>query len=114
MDVPDRILQPLRRRFVRELLEEGQVVVDGARDDVEIEPLRRARLLEHEQRQALRRPVGQPFLDRRPLPFDLEIFCALLVEEELVVEALRRLAAEDAADLAGSSTEAIRSLPDIS
>ena len=36
----------------------------------------------------------------RPLPFDFEIFWPLLVEEQFVIEALRRRAAERRADLA--------------
>ena len=46
VDVPDRILQLLGRVFRRELVDEAEIVVHGARDDVEIEPLRRARLLD--------------------------------------------------------------------
>ncbi len=98
--MPDRILEPLRRRFRFELRAERQVIVDRARDDVEIEPLGRARLLIHEKRQALRRRIGQPFFDAEAVALGLGDLLALLVQEQLVIETLRRTAAEDAADLA--------------
>ena len=51
MDVPDRIGELLLRILPRKAVEELLVVVDGARDDVEMQPLRRLRLAVHEQRQ---------------------------------------------------------------
>ena len=80
--------------------EELLVLVDVARDDVEIEPLGRLRLAIHEQRQAFRAGVAQPFLDGQPVAFRLGDFLAVLVEEQLVVKAFRRQAAERAADFA--------------
>ena len=82
-------------------LEELLIFVDVPRDDVEMEPLRRLRLAVHEQRQALRAAVAQPFVDGEAVALGLGDLLALLVEEQLVVEAFRRLRAERAADLAG-------------
>jgi hypothetical protein len=55
MDVPDRIVQPGGLVLPAKGAEEGEILVHRLRDDVEIEPLGRARLLEHEERQALGR-----------------------------------------------------------
>ena len=44
-------------------LEQRDVIVDRLGDDVEIEPLGDARLLEHEEREAFARRIGQPFVD---------------------------------------------------
>ncbi len=44
-------------------VEEGDVFVDRLGNDVEMQPLGGARLLEHEERQAFGRAIGQPFLD---------------------------------------------------
>ncbi len=41
MDVPDRVAEALVLGLAGEGGEEGEILVDGARDDVEIEPLRR-------------------------------------------------------------------------
>ena len=82
-------------------LEEAEIVVDRPRDHVEIEALRRARLLEHEERQALGTGVGQPFLDRQAVALRLRDLLPVLVEKKLVVEAGRRLGAERARDARG-------------
>ena len=100
MDVPDRIRQPLLVVLALIAVEELLVLVDVARDDVEVEPLRRLRLAIHEQRQAFGRRVAQPLVDGEAVALRLGNLLALLVEEELVVEAFRRRAAERAADLA--------------
>ena len=89
-------LRVLPRKAVEELL----VVVDIARDHVEIQPLRRLRLAVHEQRQRFRRRIAQPFVDGQPIALRLRNLLALVVEEQFVVEALRRRAAERRADLA--------------
>ena len=89
------------RVLPREAVEELLVVVDIARDDVEIQPLRRLRLAVHEQRQRFRRGIAQPFVDGQAIALRLRNLLALLVEEQFVVEALRRRAAERRADLAG-------------
>ena len=90
-------LRVLPRKAVEELL----VVVDVARDHVEVQPLRRLRLAIHEQRQRFRRGIAQPFVDGEPVALRLRNLLALVVEEQLVVEAFRRRAAERRADLAG-------------
>ena len=71
MNMPDGILELLGGRFGRKLFQEGQIIVDRPRDDVEIEPLGRARLLIHEQREALRRRIFQPFVDAEPVALGL-------------------------------------------
>ena len=100
MDVPDRVAEALVLGLAGIGGEEREIVVDRARDDVEIEPLRRPRLLEHEQRQAFRRGIGQPLVDGEAVALRLRDLLAVLVEEELVVEAVRRIGAEHPADLA--------------
>ena len=100
MDVPDRIGELLLGVLPRKAVEELLVVVDVARDDVEIQPLRRLRLAIHEQRQRFRRGIAQPFVDGEAVALRLGDLLALVVEEQLVVEALRRRAAERRADLA--------------
>ena len=92
-----RCLRVLALIAVEELL----ILVDRARDDVEVEPLGRLRLAIHEQRQAFGRGIAQPFVDGEAVALRLGNLLALLVEEQLVVEAFRRLAAERAADFAG-------------
>ena len=63
MDVPDGILELGLGLFSRILAEVRGVFVDRLRDDVEVEALRRLRLLEHEEGEALGRGIPQPFLD---------------------------------------------------
>ena len=75
MDVPDRIAEPLLPLLARIGVEKAEIVVDVAWDHVEIEPLRRGRLLEHEERQALRAGIGQPFIDREAVALRFQIFC---------------------------------------
>src|SRR3546814_7826542 len=61
VDVPDRALHaPLGLRVIG--LQVREIVINRARDDIEVEALGRARLLEHEEREAFCRPVGQPLL----------------------------------------------------
>ena len=52
MDVPDRIGEPLLAVLAFIGFQELLILVDMARDDVEIEPLCRLRLAVHEQREA--------------------------------------------------------------
>src|ERR1700742_3259645 len=101
MNMPDRILQALPRVLPLVAVEELLIVVDVTRNDIEVQPLRRLRLAIHEQRQALRRRVAQPLVDGEAVALRLGNLLSLLVEEELVVEAFRRRAAERAADFAG-------------
>src|SRR5580658_8502996 len=99
MDMPDRIAELLLGPLPRISVEKLQILVDMARDDVEVEPLRRPRLAIHEERQALRAGVAQPFVDGQPIAFRLRDFLPVLVEEKFVIEPFRRRAAERAADL---------------
>ena len=101
MNVPGGIAEPLLPFLARIGVEKAEIIVDRARDHVEMQPLGRRRLLEHEQRQALRARVGQPLVDRQAIALRLRNLLALLVEEQFVVEAGRRLAAERAHDLRG-------------
>ncbi len=100
VDVPDRIGELLPIVLPRERFEKLLVVVDVARDHVEIEPLCRLRLTIHEQRQRFRRRVAQPLIDGEPVALRFGNLLALVVEEQLVIEAFRRRAAEHGADLA--------------
>ena len=100
MDVPDRIGELLLGLLPRIAVEELLVVVDVARDDVEVQPLRRLRLAVHEQRQRFRRGIAQPLVDGQAVALRLGDLLALVVEEQFVVEAFRRRAAERRADLA--------------
>src|SRR5262245_53812684 len=100
MHVPDRIGELLLAVLSRESVDELLVLIDMARDDVEVQPLGRLRLAIHEQRQRFRRGVAQPFVDGKPVALGLGDLLALLVEKELVVESFRRRAPERRADLA--------------
>src|SRR5262245_21248515 len=100
MDMPDRIGKFLLSILPLIGFEILLILVDVARDDIEIEPLRRLWLAIHEQRQRLRRGVAQPFVDGEPVALRLRDLLTLVVEEELVVEALGRVGAERTADLA--------------
>ena len=98
--MPDRIHQARLRILRRVLLQEGQVIVHLPRDHVEIELLRLAWLAEHEQPEAVRRPIGEPLVDGQPVALGLGDLLAPVVQEELVVEPVRRQAAERLGDLA--------------
>ena len=100
MDMPDRIAEPLLAVLALIAVEELEILVDVARDHVEIEPLRRLRLAIHEQRQRFRRGIAQPFLDGQAVALRLGNLLALLVEKQFVIEAFRRRAADGAIDLA--------------
>ena len=63
--------------------------------------LARCGCVEHELRQAFRRGVAQPFLDRQAVALRLADLLRLLVEEQFIGEAVRRRAAENAADAPG-------------
>ena len=80
-------------------LEEALIVVDVLGDDVEVQALRLARVAVQEELQALAGAVAQPFLDREPVALGLADLLALLVQKQLVGEALGRRRVEDAADL---------------
>src|SRR5712692_7937414 len=101
MDVPDRIRQPLPLVLPRVGFEKLLILVDGAGNDVEVEALGRLRLAIHEERKTFRARVAQPFLDGESVALGLRNLLALFVEEEFVVESLRRAGAERATDFAG-------------
>ena len=77
----------------------GQVVVDVARDHVEVEPLGPPRRVVHVERERIARAVGEPLLDGEAVAARLGDLLAVLVEEELVDEAGGRSRPERAADL---------------
>src|SRR5690606_3897671 len=101
VDVPHRIFKLLRRILLGEAGQEGQIIINRARDDIEVEPLGGARLLVHEERKAFLRCVGQPLLNRQPIALRLRNLLSLLVEEELVTEAFRGKGAENTANPGG-------------
>ena len=101
VNMPDRVGELLLGVLPRKAVEELLVVVDVARDHVEVQPLCRLRLAIHEQRQRFRRRIAQPLVDGEAIALRLGNLLALLVEEQFVVEAFRRRAAERGADLAG-------------
>src|SRR5471032_2122045 len=100
MDMPDRIAQTLLAVLPLVAVEELLVLVDVARDDIEVEPLRRTRLAVHEQRQAFGTGVAQPLIDGQAVALRLRYFLTFLVEEQFVVEAFRRQGTQRAADFA--------------
>src|SRR4029453_15302061 len=77
------------------------VLVDVARNDVEVEPLGGFRLPVHEQGKAFRSGVARPFLDCQPVAFRLGDFLAFFIKEKLIVKSLRSSATERATDLTG-------------
>src|SRR4029077_7595966 len=111
MDVPHRVHElrvPLLFRIGREM---PDIFVDGARDHVEIEPLRLAWALIHVKAQALGTGIGKPLVDGEAVAARLRDLLALLVEEQLVDEAFRLLRAEDAADVTGQAHRVDEVLP---
>src|SRR5215471_15952580 len=103
VDVPYRIGEPLLGVLTLIALQELLILVDVARDDIEIKALCGPWLTIHEQRQAFRARIAQPFLDGEAVAFGLRNLLALVVEEKLVIEALRRPAAQRTADFARKS-----------
>ena len=102
-DVPDGVGEALGGCLAAGGLDQRQVFVDVAGDDVEEQALGLARLLVEEELQALGRAVAQPLLDREPVAARLADLLALLVEEELVGEVLGRHGTQHAADLAAEA-----------
>src|SRR3954465_10853243 len=100
MDMPDRIAEALLAVLAVVAVEELLIVVDVARNDIEVKPLGRSRLAVHEKRQALRAGVAQPLVDGQAVALRLRDLLALLVEEQFIVEAFRRQRAEGAANFA--------------
>src|SRR6266567_5013209 len=77
----------------------GEIVVDGLGYCIKIQALRRARFLEHEERETLLWGVGQPFVNGEPVAFRLRNFLSIFIEEEFIGEGFGRLAAQDSHDL---------------
>ena len=98
VDMPDRIGKLARIVLIRERPELLVIFVHCLRDHVPPKPLRRLGLLVHEIAKALRRRVGQPFVDGQPVALRLRNLLPLLVQEQLIGEMLRLLAAQNLAD----------------
>ena len=96
------------------MFQQRDVFVDRPWNGIEIKLLGRARLLEHEERKAFFRAIGQPVVDRQTVAFRFGNLLALIVEEEFVVEAFGGVPPMRATILDDNSTEEIRSLPAIS
>ncbi len=99
VDVPHGIGHPQRGVLTEVGGEMLEIFIHIARDDIEIQPFGFARLVIHEVLQAFGTGIAQPFIDGQPVAFRLRYLLAFLVEEELVVEAFGRFAAQHAADL---------------
>src|SRR5438270_12340666 len=90
----------LLQRLVRVIAAELPIFVDRARDDADVQTLGALRLAVDVEGEARLAAVAQPFLATDPVAFRLGDLLAPLVEEQLILEALGRAAAEDAGDLA--------------
>src|SRR5258706_7956121 len=101
VDVPHRIGEPLLVLLALVAFQELLILIDVARNDIEIEALRGLRFTVHEQRQAFRARIAQPFLDGEAIALRLRNLLALVVEEQFVIEPLRRAATERTANVAG-------------
>ena len=101
MNMPDGIRKALLGVLTAVAIEKLIVVVNVARNDVEVQSLRGLRFTIHEQRQALGAGVAQPLVDGEAVTFRLGNLLALIVEKQFVVETFRRRAAERPADIAG-------------
>ncbi len=99
MNVPDRIAQALLAILTRITVEKLLIVIDVARNHIEMQPLRGSRIAVHEQRERFRRGVTQPFVDGEAVAFRLGNLLALVVEKQFVDVMLRRNASENFADL---------------
>src|SRR6266446_6379928 len=101
VDMPHRIGEPLLGLLALVAFQELLILIDVARNDIEMEALRGLRLPVHEQRQAFRARIAQPFLDGEAIAPRLRNLLALVIEEQFVIEARRRPATERAANVAG-------------
>ena len=94
MNVPSRIRQ---FGFIVLLGQSGQklrVVIHGARNHIKMQALCFARLLIHEQRQAFRVGIVQPFFYRQAIALGFGNFCSGRVKKQLIVKAFRRHTAQ--------------------
>ena len=96
-----RIAEPLLGRLARIVPAELPIFVDRARDQAEVQALRLLRLAVNVEGEARLAAVAKPFLEAEAVALRLGDLLALFVEEHLVIEALRRPAAEDPSDLRG-------------
>src|SRR4051812_47306457 len=101
MDMPYRIGQSLLAILPLIAVEILLVFIDMPGNDIEIEPLGRLRLTVHEQRQRFRRGITQPFVDSESVAPGFGDLLALVVEKQLVVEALGWVRAERTTDITG-------------
>src|SRR5271169_2691136 len=99
MNMPDWVVEPLLIRLLLIGFEMSKILVHRLRDHVEIEPLRRLRLLIHIKAEAFRCSIGEPLLDRDAIALRLRDLLAAIVEKQLEIEALRRRVAQRAANL---------------
>ena len=102
VDVPGRVGRPFRLRLRRQAGAALARYSSTARGITsKYSRLARCGALYMNCAEAFLRGVAQPFLDRQAVALRLADLLRLLVEEQLVGEALGRRAAEDAADAAG-------------
>ncbi len=101
MNVPDGIGHPAGLILHQSLLGIGDILVGGARDHVEEQPLGALRLVVHELCEAFGRSVFKPLVHRQTVAAALADLLAVLIQEQLVGQRLGRRAAQDAADFAG-------------
>src|ERR1700730_1913673 len=101
MNMPDRVAETLLGVLPWISIEEGEIIVDGARDHVEIEPLGGGWFLIHEKRQTFGARIREPRVDGQAIAFRLRDFLPLFVEEQFVIERFGRSGSEGAHDRAG-------------
>src|SRR5580704_353405 len=101
MNMPDRIAETLLGLLPWISVEEGLIIIDRARDHVEIEPLGGGWSPIHEKRQTFGTRIREPRVDGQAIAFRLRDFLALFVEEQFITEPFGRSAAERARDRAG-------------
>src|SRR6478736_2189845 len=101
MKMPDRVHEARLDVLALVLLEERQVIVDLARNDIEEQAFRLARLVVHEQTEAIRSAVREPLVDCQTVPLRLGNLLSLFIEEQFIVESLGRQSAECPGDLPG-------------
>ena len=101
VNMPDGVVAARLNSLLGKFFQPRRVVVDTTGDDVEEEAFGFTRPLEHELRQAFRGAVAEPFLDCQAVALRFRDLVAVFVEEEFVVKADRRCAAQDSANPAG-------------
>ena len=98
--MPSGIAEPLLPALSLIGLNEGEVIVDIARNDVKMQTLCRSRPLIHELCEAFRAGVGQPLVNGQAVAFRLRDFLPIGVEKKFVIESFRRPSAERPNDCA--------------